>query len=121
MRSAKKECYALIQAVVLKLNPVCQHPDCREPSVVGHHIFKRDRLTTAFLPSCVWGLCNHHHRYAHSHPEDFKNIVIGFMGYETYYERLRLSHTVGNSINFHEIQGRLKSDAVSFLSMNWGT
>lgn len=91
MDSIKAECYKLVQIVVLKLNPFCKI--CRKPSEVGHHIWKRDRLGTAFNPDAVVALCNACHAFAHSKPYLFKQKAREWLGVD--YEKLEtLSRTI---------------------------
>jgi hypothetical protein len=103
-----QECYRLIQRVSIKLYPVCVWPGCNQPSVVGHHIFKRDKMATAFHPDCVLGMCNNHHDSAHRYRKCFKGILMVRMGDERYYELLRLSNAVVKNIDFKEVRDNLK-------------
>jgi hypothetical protein len=106
MKSAKKDCYRLIQEVSVKRSPFCRW--CGMPSTVGHHIFKRDRLATAFLPEAVWGMCDIHHGYWHAHPAAFRLEAIRIIGYEEYYDLARLSDTTTRNVNFKEIRTKLR-------------
>jgi len=90
MKPIEKRCYDLIQEVTLRQQPRCRI--CSVPSEVGHHLFKRDRMATAFLPEAVWGLCNNCHTQAHAHPMLFKAVAHQTMG-QRYYDLLLLSHT----------------------------
>jgi hypothetical protein len=106
MKSSKQECYALIQEVAVKQDPVCRHPRCYKPSVVGHHIFKRDRLATAFLPIAVWGACDDHHKFWHAHPAAFKRLAVRILG-PMYYDLQRLSYTVVKNMDYGEVKRKL--------------
>ena len=105
---SEKECYKLIQMVAVKQDPICILPGCCQPSMVGHHIFKRDRNATAFLPEAVRGMCIVHHDWAHHYPFQCENIWIELLGPKRYYELVRLSWTVVPDINFEEIRDGLK-------------
>lgn len=90
MKKAESDCYKLIQEIAIKQHPKCKWPGCNKPSTVGHHLFKRDRMATAFLPEAVWGLCVMHHDEAHREPAVFKRYVYQCID-DRYYELLRLS------------------------------
>jgi hypothetical protein len=90
MLTAKKDCYRLIQMVVLKNNPICRHLGCSQLSTVGHHIWKRDRMGTAFHPQAVFAVCQAHHAYAHAHPVSFMDLVRFSLG-DLFYELEALS------------------------------
>lgn len=77
-------------------------------SSVGHHLFKRDRMGTAFLPEALIGLCVDHHAYAHAHPEEFRELMIERMG-ERYYELQRLSNSVVKYQDFGGIRRHLRT------------
>ena len=96
---AKDDCYRLIQQIAIDQDPVCIWTGCMEDSCVGHHLFKRDRRGTAFHPEAVRGLCHIHHGYAHARPEQFRKIMIGFIG-ERYYDLQRLSKTVVKWVDY---------------------
>ena len=104
MKSSKKELYALIQEVAVKRHPTC--PWCDKPSVVGHHLFKRDRLATAFLPEAVQGVCDFHHKYWHKHPKGFRHEMIRIIG-DRYWELERLSYTVVRNMDYGEVKKKL--------------
>ena len=107
MKSAiERECYKLIQMVAVKQRPVCIWTG--QPSTVGHHLFKRDRLATAFLPAAVWGMSDSQHHWAHKHPSQWKDIVIHIIGFPEYARLRTLSWTVVENINFEEIRNNLK-------------
>ena len=106
MRSDKKSCYSLIQEVSIKRSPFC--PWCGSPSVVGHHLFKRDRLATAFLPEAVQGMCDFHHTYAHAYPDEFAAEMKKRIGEEQYERLLALSHTVVKNMDFSAVRKNLK-------------
>jgi hypothetical protein len=103
---SEKECYKLIQMVVLKLQPVCVM--CGQPSIVGHHWFKRDRLATAFLPEAISGLCNVCHLFAHARPRWFREYMINRFGENNYYSLLALSCTVVPDFDFEATKNNLK-------------
>jgi hypothetical protein len=104
--SAKKECYALIQQIAVLQDPICVI--CGKPSDCGHHLFKRDRLATAFLPEAVRGVCNETHRVAHAEPEWFQGFMIRSMGDERYFELSRLSRTVVPYMDFKATRDQLR-------------
>lgn len=78
MQAIKHECYSLVQAVTLKRHPLCRM--CGKPSVVGHHLFTRSRLSTAFNPEALVALCNDCHAYAHAKPMLFKAVAKELLG-----------------------------------------
>ena len=84
MQSVKRECYKLIQMLVVR--GACRYPGCRRKAVVGHHLFKRDRMATAFLPDAILALCHEHHLEAHRCPEAFKSIAEYLLGSAKYLE-----------------------------------
>jgi 5-methylcytosine-specific restriction endonuclease McrA len=84
MDSLKAACYRLIQQVVLTQYPFCRR--CQKPPEVGHHIFKRDRLGTAFNPLAVVALCNACHTFVHSKPREAKTLAKEWLGDD--YEKL---------------------------------
>jgi hypothetical protein len=86
MDSLKAACYRLIQQVVLAQYPACRR--CQKPSEVGHHIFKRDRLGTAFNPLAVVALCNACHAFVHSKPSEAKTLAKEWLGDD--YEKLQV-------------------------------
>lgn len=105
VKPSKKECYALIQEVAVKRHPVC--PWCPKPSVVGHHLFKRDRMATAFLPEAVQGMCDYHHGYWHKHPAGFRQEMIREIGDDRYWELERLSQTVVRNVDYGAVKRKL--------------
>lgn len=86
MDKARRDCYRLIQ--VLMARGLCRHDGCQSPATVGHHMFKRNRLGTAFLPDAIVPLCEKHHRWAHAHPTDFEAMARKRMGSE-HYDRIK--------------------------------
>jgi hypothetical protein len=102
-----RECYKLIQEIAIAQDPFCIYPRCSNRSTVGHHLFSRARMATAFHPECVKGLCNTDHRNAHDHPAAFQFFMENIMG-ERYFELMRLSNTVVKNIDFKEIRDELK-------------
>lgn len=105
---SEKECYALIQQIAILQDPVCTKLGCWHPSDCGHHLFKRDRLATAFLPHLVRGLCDHHHKWAHRKPKEYEDEVRAMAGDEAYDSWLRLSHTVVPDFDFKAKKKELK-------------
>jgi hypothetical protein len=106
--SARDDCYRLIQEVAVKASGKCQRPSCHNPAHCGHHIFKRDRLATAFRPDCVVGLCIAcHYEWAHGEPDEFRDFMIARMG-ERYYELQRLSNSVVRNFNFIQCRNDLR-------------
>lgn len=87
MNTVKKDCYKLVQIVVVKQHPVCMVPECKLPSVVGHHLFPRNRMGTAFNPRALFPCCNDHHGLFHQKPDEYKEIARKCLGDE--YEQLR--------------------------------
>ena len=93
MDAVKAECYKLIQQVGLKQHPDCQFPGCNKKAACMHHVFKRDRMGTAFNPEAVIALCVKHHDFAHAEPATFKLLAKKIIGWK--YDYLReLSLTV---------------------------
>ena len=110
---AKHDCYRLIQQIAVAQDIFCIIPGCGQLSQVGHHLFKRDRMATAFHPGAVRGLCNLHHGHARGKPEQFKKAMIGLMGFERYYELQRLSKSVVKNTDYvakrAELRGMLEN------------
>ena len=106
--AAEKECYRLIQQIAVLNDPICTRFGCWKPSVVGHHIFPRSRMATAFDPRCVLGKCDCHHKIAHSSPAQDEIQNRKRFGDEEYEALERLSWTVVPDINFEEIRDGLK-------------
>lgn len=107
--SAKNDCYRLIQEVVVARDIFCRAPACGRLSSTGHHLYKRDRLATAFDPRYVIGLCNDHHvPWAHKEPNEFREWVISWMGEDEYYAGLRLSNTTVKQQDFEQIREYLR-------------
>ena len=107
-KGTKKDCYSIIQEIAVIKDKVCQHPSCSRPADCGHHSFKRDRLTTAFLPEAVVGVCTQHHTgWAHNKPKEFKTFMIERLGEDRYYELRRLSYTNLDHPDYHEIYAGL--------------
>lgn len=116
--SAKGDCYALIQAIAVARDRLCRAPGCRSPSTAGHHLFKRDRLATAFDPRYVWGVCPACHGWAHRHPAQFRGWVISIMGENEYYAALRLSNSVVKHQDFIQIRDNLRAELSNIRSVN---
>lgn len=107
--SAKNDCYRLIQEVVVARDVFCRAPGCGRLSAAGHHLYKRDRLATAFDPRYVIGLCNDHHvPWSHKEPNEFREWVISWMGEDEYYAGLRLSNTTVKHQDFEQIRECLR-------------
>jgi hypothetical protein len=106
---AKADCYRLIQEIAIGQDPFCRAPGCGKRTDCGHHIFKRDRLATAFEPDAVIGLCTQHHTgFAHGKPEEFKKFMIKRLGEARYYELRRLSHTDVPFMDYEKKRDELK-------------
>ena len=115
MDSVKKQCYDLVQEIVLMRDISCRAPGCvGEVSTAGHHIFGRGNLSTAFDLRYVWGMCLGFHGWAHRQPDQFREWVISSMGEEQYYTALRLSNTVVKNLDFEEIRDGLRAIAAKF-------
>jgi len=98
---AERDCYQLIQEIAVARDVYCVHPLCSSLATAGHHLFKRDRIATAFLPSAIFGVCNDHHvPWAHEEREEFKVFAIGRLGEEEYYRLYRLSITTTRGMDF---------------------
>lgn len=106
--SAKQDCYRLIQEIVVKRDVFCQWPSCSQRSSSGHHLFKRDRLATAFLPEAVIGLCAQHHVPQIVSSEEFRDLMVSRMG-ENYYYLQRLSNTVVKHFDFGQCRRHLRT------------
>lgn len=109
MNVSKKECYSLVQEIVCARDMFCRGPQCFFPTTVGHHLFKRDNMATAFDTRYVIGFCAHCHDWAHRHPQEFKDFIISMIG-EGYYVGLRLSETVVKHSDFNAIREKLKKE-----------
>ena len=105
--TAKDDCYKLIQQIVVKRDVFCKYPSCFSQSSAGHHLFKRDRLATAFLPEAVIGLCVDHHTPRWVEDPVFIDYLVAMMG-ERYYELQRLSYTVVRNFDFKECRKQLR-------------
>lgn len=111
----EQECYALIQAVVLARDVFCRAPGCVHASASAHHIFKRDRLATAFNPTYLVGLClTCHTSWAHGHPEEFREWLLSWMG-DAYYEGLRLSNTIVKNYDYKCTRDALRKTLKALL------
>lgn len=105
--NAEKDCYKYIQRIALLQDPVCIFPGCNAPAEVGHHLFKRDNLNTAFHPEAVRGVCNFHHTQAHAKPAWFRDIMIGLID-GRYFELQRLANTVVPLMDYRAKRAELK-------------
>ena len=97
--TAKDDCYRLIQIIAITRDPVCIVPGCGRLSEVGHHLFKRDRMATAFHPDAVRGLCHNHHNFFHALPAKGSDIVRNLVGCE-YCALWRLSWTIVQRVDY---------------------
>ena len=101
--STKADCYRIIQEIAVARDKVCQHPECNRPADCGHHLFKRDRLATAFFPEAILGVCTQHHTgWCHNKTEEFAMAMFVKMG-RRYYELRRLSHTIVKNMDYNEV------------------
>src|SRR3989304_2774056 len=95
MKQIEKDCYALLQAVVLKRDVYCRAPGCTNRSTAAHHIFGRGNHSTAFDPKYSLGLClDWHVPWAHLAPGQFTEWCMFWMGVNEYFTARRLSRTV---------------------------
>ncbi len=106
--SAREDCYRLIQQIVVRRDVFCQWPSCSQRSAAGHHLFKRDRLGTSFLPEAVIGLCVDHHVPQVVSSEEFRDLMVKRMG-ERYYELQRLSNAVVKHFDFGACRRHLRT------------
>lgn len=106
--SVEDDCYRFVQLVVIKEHPFCRI--CGAPATVGHHLYKRDRMATAFLPEAIWALCHYCHDWAHRNPFEFQKKVIEEI-VERYYELLRLSNSVIKNQDLKSIREDLRKRA----------
>ncbi|MFZ4436792.1 MAG: hypothetical protein ACOYOS_00030 [Syntrophales bacterium] len=95
--SERNDCYRLIQMIAIRQDPFCIV--CGAPSEVGHHLWRRNNLSTAFHPEAVRGLCNPHHGFAHAKPTAFKAHMQRLMG-PRYHELQKLSKTVVKGMDY---------------------
>lgn len=106
--SAKDDCYKLVQEIAVTRDAVCLRPECGKPADCGHHIFKRDRMATAFLPEAVVGVCTQDHTgWAHAKPKEFQAFMVGEIG-DRYHELNRLSMSVCKYQNYAAIRAGLR-------------
>lgn len=112
--SAKDDCFRLIQQIAVARDKVCQHPDCCTSVEVGHHLFSRSRMATAFLPEAVIGLCAWHHTsWAHNQPKRFKAFMVKRAG-DRYFELQRLSNTVVKNLSYTDTRENLRNILQAF-------
>jgi hypothetical protein len=109
MKAIERECYALVQEVVVARDVSCMRHNCMKPSVCGHHLFKRDRMATAFLTDAIIGFCAEDHQWAHKHPRDCRELAIEILA-ERYFELERLSRTVCKNVDYKAIRDRLRAE-----------
>ena len=106
--SAKDDCYKLMQEIAVTRDVVCQRPECGRPAECGHHLFKRDRMATAFLPEAVVGVCTQDHvGWAHAKPNEFKKFMVNYMG-NRYHKLSKLSTTVCKYQDYNIIRSKLR-------------
>ena len=111
----KAEAYKLIQEVVVVKDKVCQRPGCNRQADCGHHVWKRNRLSTAFLHEAVVGVCTQDHTgWAHNKPKEFKQFMIERLGEDRYYELRRLSYEHVEAMDYGEICERLRNELWAF-------
>lgn len=115
MKSLKKECYALLQEVVVRRDVFCRAPGCSNLATAGHHIFGRKNLATAFDPRYSIGMCVECHLWAHTEPEQFFEWVVRWMG-EEYYTALKFSNTVVKHQDLTQIKEQLKAELRKYKS-----
>ena len=112
--SAKDDCYQLIQQIVVTRDQICQHPKCSTGVQCGHHLFKRDRMATAFDPEAVIGLCAWHHTsWAENQPNVFREFMIKRMG-ERYQQLRRKSYETVKNLDYESIREHLRNIFKSF-------
>jgi len=109
MNSTKQDCYRLIQQITLLRDPICVVPGCAFLSSAGHHLFPRARLSTAFDPQAVRGLCHQHHQWVHANPKQATLMFIKLIGVLKYGELERKSRTIMPNFDFEETRRVLKS------------
>ena len=90
MKAIKKECKNLFQAVIVLRDPYCSFPGCGRPTEAGHHVFKRDRMGTAFDTRSGLGVCTQHHDTLQRDPLKTREIFVRRFG-EALYEKLRMN------------------------------
>jgi hypothetical protein len=111
MQAIEKQCYALVQEVVVARDPFCRAPNCHKPSTAGHHIFSRSDKGTAFLTKYCVGLCNDCHvPWAHGEPANFRVWARKTLGNDEYeLGRVLSSQTVRN-VDYRAIRESLKRE-----------
>jgi hypothetical protein len=110
MKPAEADCYRLIQQIALQQDPVCFICQDHE-SQAGHHLFKRDRLATAFLSEAVRGVCNDCHRWAENNPALERTFMVEAMG-PRYFELERLSWQVVRHFDFVGMRKELREKLI---------
>lgn len=107
--SAKDDCYKLIQQIAVLKDPFCVH-GCGRRSSCGHHVFKRDRLATAFDPDLVVGLCAQCHTgWAHGKDaDDFKQFMIKRIGKDAFYAARRRSNEIVKGFEYERRRDELR-------------
>lgn len=113
--SIKQDCYALVQEIVVKRDVFCRCPGCSNLAGAGHHLFKRDRMATAFETRYVIGVCVECHEWARAEKNEFTDWVISWLG-EEYWEALRLSNTTVKHQDFKQIRDNLKVELLKYKS-----
>jgi len=119
MNSTKKDCYALVQAVTIARDIFCRAPGCSSMATAGHHLYKRDRMATAFNPRYVVGLCVDCHGWAHAEPDEFKEWVISWMG-DDYHDGFALSRTIVKYQDFDQIRANLRRELAKYKTVDFG-
>lgn len=109
--SAKNDCYALFQQVVIARDVFCQRPGCNNGLISGHHLFPGSgKAATDFLPEAGIGLCvDCHVPWGHRKPNEFRAFIIDRMG-DRYYELLWLSETVCRNVDYKEVREGLREE-----------
>lgn len=101
-KGTRELCERMMQEIAVTRDKVCQDPKCSDAATVGHHIFRRNKLSTAFEPDNLVGLCVVHHGRAHSNPAFFKKQMIDRLGEKRYYELRRQSNETAKNIDYDE-------------------
>ena len=93
MKSSKKQCYALWQAIVCERDKACVR--CGNVPISGHHVFGRNKMGSAFDPDSGLGICPEcHDGWARLRPGEAKELLIRKIGIERYEDLLRRSNQV---------------------------
>jgi hypothetical protein len=112
----KKQCYALVQEIVVKRDVFCRCPGCNNLAGAGHHLFKRDRMATAFNTRYVIGVCVDCHEWARAEANEFREWVISWMGADEYEYGHQLSLAVCKYTDFKKVRDNLKQELAKYNS-----